>query len=146
MPEDITLFVSPENRNLPSLNVTSISAITIEPTVYESCTPNYLTFVKTTAVAYGQKIDRSLRVLVVCNTSRFYKLQAIGSTHNRQGISENMDYEFIWAWDVYGFVLFFHTLFEPRSSGTVPVLLARREFCPALYHPIKGAAGIPLVP
>jgi len=47
------------------------------PTRYR--TPNCLMFVKTTAIAYGQKIDRSLRILVVCNTSRSYKRQAIGS-------------------------------------------------------------------
>ena len=43
-------------------------------------TPNCLTFVKTTAIAYGQKIDQSLRFLVVCNSSRFYKRQTIGSS------------------------------------------------------------------
>jgi len=47
-------------------------------------TPNCLTFVKTTAIAYGQKIDQSLRISVVCNSSRFYKRQAIGSTVSAQ--------------------------------------------------------------
>jgi len=28
------------------------------------CTRNFLTFVNTTAIAYGQKIDQSLRILV----------------------------------------------------------------------------------
>jgi len=42
-------------------------------------TPNCLTFVKTTAIAYGQKMGRSLKILVLCNSSRFYKRQAIGS-------------------------------------------------------------------
>ena len=45
----------------------------------EWCTPNCLMLVKTTAIAYGQKIDQSLRTLVVCNSSHFYKRQAIGS-------------------------------------------------------------------
>ena len=33
-----------------------------------------------------------------------------------------------------------------RGECLLPVLLACREFCTALYHPIKGAAGTPLVP
>jgi len=46
----------------------------------ELSTRNFLTFVKTTAIAYGQKIGRSLKILVLCNSSRFYKRQAITST------------------------------------------------------------------
>jgi len=45
----------------------------------EWCAPNCLMSVKTTAIAYGQKIVQSRRILVVCNSSRFYKRQAIGS-------------------------------------------------------------------
>ena len=30
------------------------------------CTRNFPTFVKTTAVAYGQKINQSLKILVAC--------------------------------------------------------------------------------
>jgi len=43
-------------------------------------TPNYLTFVKTTAIAYGQNPEAPGRILPICNSSRFYKRQAIGST------------------------------------------------------------------
>ena len=34
----------------------------------------------TTAIAYGQKIDKSLRILVSCNSSCVHKLQKITST------------------------------------------------------------------
>jgi len=34
---------------------------------------------KTTAIAYGQNLARSLKILLICNSSRFYKRQAIGS-------------------------------------------------------------------
>ena len=43
-------------------------------------TRNFLTFVNTTAIAYGQKIARSLKILVLCNSSRVYKRQKITST------------------------------------------------------------------
>ena len=43
-------------------------------------TRNFLTFVNTTTIAYGQKIARSLRILVFCNSSRVYKRQEITST------------------------------------------------------------------
>jgi len=43
-------------------------------------TRNFLTFVNATAIAYGRKIDQSLRILVACNSSRFYKRQKIAST------------------------------------------------------------------
>ena len=42
-------------------------------------TRNFLTFVNTTAIAYGQKIARSLKILVLCNSSRVYKRQKITS-------------------------------------------------------------------
>jgi len=45
-----------------------------------SSTRNFLTFVNTTAIAYGQKNDQSLRILVACNSSRVYKRQKITST------------------------------------------------------------------
>ena len=45
-----------------------------------SRTRNFLTFVNTTAIAYGQKIARSLKILVLCNSSRVYKRQKITST------------------------------------------------------------------
>ena len=35
-------------------------------------TRNFLTFVNTTAIAYWQKIARSLMILVLCNSSRVY--------------------------------------------------------------------------
>jgi len=47
---------------------------------YVKCTRNFLTFVNTTAIAYGQKNDQSLRILVACNSSRVYKRQKITST------------------------------------------------------------------
>ena len=40
--------------------------------VYSS-TRNFLTFVNTTAIAYGQIIARSLKILVLRNSSRVYK-------------------------------------------------------------------------
>ena len=43
-------------------------------------TRNFLTFVNTTAIAYGQKIAQSLKILVLCNSSRVYKRQEITST------------------------------------------------------------------
>ena len=43
-------------------------------------TRNFLTFVNTTAIAYGQKIARSLKNSVLCNSSRVYKRQKITST------------------------------------------------------------------
>jgi len=46
-----------------------------------SLTRNFLTFVNTTTIAYGQKNDQSLRILVACNSSRVYKRQKITSTH-----------------------------------------------------------------
>ena len=45
-----------------------------------SCTRNFLTFVKTTAIAYGQKMSQSLKILVACDSGRFYKRQKITST------------------------------------------------------------------
>jgi len=48
--------------------------------LYEQSTRNFLTFVNTTAIAYGQKVDQSLRILVACNSSRVYKRQKITST------------------------------------------------------------------
>ena len=42
---------------------------------------NCLTFVKTTTITYGQNLARSLKILPICNSSRFYKRQAIGSRH-----------------------------------------------------------------
>ena len=48
-----------------------------------TCTRNFLTFVNTTAIAYGQKMGQSLRILVVCNSSRVYKRQKIMSTRGR---------------------------------------------------------------
>jgi len=43
-------------------------------------TRNVLTFVSTTAIAYGQKIGRSLLILVVCNSSCVHKRQGITSS------------------------------------------------------------------
>ena len=42
--------------------------------------PCRVTFEKTTEVAYGQNISRSLKILVLCNTSRFYKRREIANT------------------------------------------------------------------
>jgi len=42
-------------------------------------TGNFLTFVKTTAIAYGQKMGQSLKILVACNSGRFYKRQKVTS-------------------------------------------------------------------
>ena len=57
-----------------------------------NATPNFLTFVKTTAIAYGQKIDQSLRIFVVCNSSRFYKRQPIGSrVDSPEGLPRRQD-------------------------------------------------------
>jgi len=47
------------------------------------CTRNFLTFVNTTAIAYGQKIDKSLRILVSCNSSCVHKRQKITSRDAR---------------------------------------------------------------
>jgi len=43
-------------------------------------TRNFLTFVNTTAIAYGQKIARSSNILVACNSGRVYKRQKITSS------------------------------------------------------------------
>jgi len=43
-------------------------------------TRNFLTFVNTTAIAYGQGISRSRRFLPICNSSRVYKRRKITST------------------------------------------------------------------
>jgi len=43
-------------------------------------TRNSLTFVNTTAIAYGQKIGQIIMILVVCNSSCVYKRQKITST------------------------------------------------------------------
>ena len=45
-----------------------------------TCTRNFLTFINTTAIAYGQIIARSLKILVLCNSGRVYKHQKITST------------------------------------------------------------------
>jgi len=51
-------------------------------------THNFLTFLNTTAIAYRQKIDKSLRILVSCNSSRIYKCQKITSTVKTQIIGQ----------------------------------------------------------
>jgi len=43
----------------------------------DSLSRNFLTFVNTTAIGYGQKIARSLNILVACNGRRVYKRQKI---------------------------------------------------------------------
>jgi len=43
-------------------------------------TRDSLAFTNTAAIAYGPKIGQSLRILVVCNNSRAYKLQRASST------------------------------------------------------------------
>ena len=49
-------------------------------TMHTSTTRNFLTFVKTTAIAYGRRIARGLKVSpILCNCSRFYKRQEIPS-------------------------------------------------------------------
>ena len=71
------------------------------PSKMHGCTiPNCLTFVKTTAtgIAYRQKIGRSLKILVLCNSRRFYKRQAIGSimittTSHHSGLRFHNTYE-----------------------------------------------------
>ena len=40
-------------------------------------TRNFPTRIKTTAIAYGRKIARSLKILPICNGSRFYKRQGV---------------------------------------------------------------------
>jgi len=52
-------------------------------------TRNFLTFVNTTAIAYGQKIARSLKILVLCNNSRVYKRQKITSTYRPAGAADS---------------------------------------------------------
>ncbi|RPB04031.1 hypothetical protein L873DRAFT_45850 [Choiromyces venosus 120613-1] len=47
--------------------------------VMNASTRNFLTFVNTTAIAYGQKIGRSLKILMVCNSSCVHKRQKITS-------------------------------------------------------------------
>jgi len=59
----------------------SKSACLSVPGIGSAGTRNFLTFVNTTAIAYGQKIDQSLRILVACNSSRVYKRQKITSTY-----------------------------------------------------------------
>ena len=49
------------------------------PVAPVTTTRNFLTFVNTTAIAYGQKIAQSLKILVLCNSSRVYKRQKITS-------------------------------------------------------------------
>ena len=48
--------------------------------MYYSCTRKRKTFVNTTAIAYGQKIGRSLMILAVCNSSCVHKRHAFAST------------------------------------------------------------------
>jgi len=43
-------------------------------------TRNFLTFANTTAIAYGRKVARSLKIFAVCNSSRVCKRQKITST------------------------------------------------------------------
>jgi len=45
-----------------------------------TCTPNCLTFVKTTAIAYHQKPEALVHFLPICNSSCFYKRQEIRSS------------------------------------------------------------------
>jgi len=45
-----------------------------------SSTRNFLTFVNTTAIAYGQKPAAPADFLPICNSSRVYKRQKITST------------------------------------------------------------------
>jgi len=47
----------------------------------QDCTRNFLTFVNTTAIAYGQKISRSRGFLPIYNSGRVYKRQKITSIH-----------------------------------------------------------------
>jgi len=62
--------VSPENSF--SISIHLANAI-----VY---TRKRMTFVNTTAIAYGQRIGRSLMILVVCNSSCVHKRHAFAST------------------------------------------------------------------
>ena len=39
-----------------------------------------MAFEKTTEAAHGQKISRSLKILVLCNTSRSYKRREVANT------------------------------------------------------------------
>ena len=81
-------------RNNPTSFTQLESGFTAQPSIWGwslaifswqeafGCTPGFLTFVGAAAVACGQKIGRSLKILVLCNSSRFYKRQAIRSTRN----------------------------------------------------------------
>ncbi|KAG0130218.1 hypothetical protein HOY82DRAFT_383988 [Tuber indicum] len=66
-------------RVLPPLIPSSLPPFLPFCAVLYSSTRNFLTFVNTTAIAYGQKICRSLRILVVCNSSCVHKRQKITS-------------------------------------------------------------------
>ena len=80
-PNPCAWVACPRNSGLQNLFLSSCLILRLSSgRVWYSSTPNCLTFVKTTAIAYGQKMGRSLKILVLCNSSRFYKRQAIGST------------------------------------------------------------------
>ena len=52
----------------------------LEQNAYQhGSTHNFLMAVDTTAVAYGKRIDQSLRIFVACNSSRVHKSQKITS-------------------------------------------------------------------
>ena len=53
-------------------------------------TRNFLTFVNTTAIAYGQKIDQSLRILVACNSSRVYRRRKVTSRGIRHVVEKSV--------------------------------------------------------
>ena len=64
------------------------------------CTHNYLTFANATTIAYRRKIARSLKILVVCNSSRVcksHKITGISGTCWSSGICDFRRVQFLLA-------------------------------------------------
>ena len=54
------------------------------------CTRNFLTFANTTAIAYGRKAARSLKIFAVCNSGRVCKRQKITSSLLKQSTRQGL--------------------------------------------------------
>ena len=64
-------------ESAPTIHLPSTRSQIVDP----ASTPNCLTFVKTTAIAYHQNPEALVDFLPICNSSRFYKRQAIRSRY-----------------------------------------------------------------
>ena len=116
---------------------------------YLKTTRNFLTFVKTTAIAYWQKMDQSLKILVAWNSGRFYKRQKITSNllcRRRRVCCSWIDYGsggFTWDHLVVCFLSPSLLLLRIRSSRSVYVAVGSgASFADtALWGGGVGAAG-----